>query len=75
MNLQGLLQRSKDHCIILIPDKLNLGMNDVSFRGHLLRNKGLRRDPAKVEAIIKMPKPQDVEGVCKLSSQVPSKTV
>ena len=50
-------------------------MSDVNFRGNLLKYKGLMRDPAKVEAIIEIPKPEDVEGVCQLSSQVPSKTV
>jgi len=75
MNLQDLLQRCKVHHIVLIPDKMRLEMSDVNFRGNLLKYKGLMRDPAKVEAIIEMPKPEDVEGVCQLSSQVPSKTV
>ena len=35
--------------------------------GHLLTNKGLKPDPAKVEAITKLPKPQDVEDVQRLN--------
>ena len=52
-------QRCKDRGIVLNPDKMKLRMSEVSFMGHLLTNKGLKPDPAKVEAITKMPKPQD----------------
>ena len=38
--------------------------------GHLLTNQGLKPDPAKVEAITKFPKPQDVEGVQHLNGFV-----
>ena len=34
---------------------------------HLLTNKGLKPDPAKVEAITKSLKPQDVEGIQRLN--------
>ena len=62
-SLQDLLQRCKDRGIVLNPDKMKLRMSEVSFIGHLLTNKGLKPDPAKVEAIANMPKPQDIEGV------------
>ena len=74
-SLQDLLQRYKDREIVLNPDKMKLRMSEVSFMGHLLTNKGLTPDPAKVEAIVKMPKPQDVNGIRQLPSQAPSKTV
>ena len=45
---------------------MNLKMNEVNFTGHVLTNKGLKRDPVRVEAITKMPKPQDIEGVQRL---------
>ena len=38
--------------------------------GHLLTSTGLKPDPAKVEAINKMPKPEDVEGVQRLNGFV-----
>lgn len=57
------LQRCKDHDTVLIPDKMKLMMSEVNFMGHLLTNKGLKPEPAKVEAITKIPKPQDVEGI------------
>lgn len=47
---------------------MNLKMNEVNFTGHVLTNKGLKRDLAKVEAITKMPKPQDIEGASTDSS-------
>ena len=69
-SLQDLLQRCKDRGIVLNPDKMKLRMSEDSFMGHLLTNKGLKSDPAKVEAIAKMPKPQDVEGVQRLNGFV-----
>ena len=69
-SLQDLLQRCKDRGIVLNPDKMKLRMSEVSFMGHLLTNKGLKPDPANVEAIAKMPKPQDVEGVQRLNGFV-----
>ena len=45
---------------------MKLRMSEVSFMGHLT-NKGLKPDPAKVEAITKMPKPQDDEGIQRLN--------
>ena len=67
---QDLLQRCKDHGIVLNPDKMKLRMSEVNFMEHLLTNKGLKPDPTKVEAITKMPKPQDVEGVQRLNGFV-----
>ena len=58
---QDLLQTCKDRGIVLSPDKMKLRMSEVNFMGHLLTNKGLKPDPTKVEAITKMPKPQDVK--------------
>ena len=68
-SLQDLLQRCKDCGIVLNPDKMQLRMSEVNFMGHLLTNKGLKPDN-KVEAITKMPKPQDVEGVQRLNGFV-----
>ena len=34
---------------------------------HLLTSTGLKPDPAKVEAITNMPKPQDIEGAQRLN--------
>ena len=34
--------------------------------GHLITSEGLKADPGKIEAVIKMPKPQDVKDIRKL---------
>ena len=62
-SLQDLLQRCKNHGIVPNPDKMKLRMSEVNFTGHLLTNKGLKPDPTKGEAITKMAKPHDMEGV------------
>ena len=69
-SLHDLLHRCKDRGIVLSQEKMKLRMSEVNFMGHLLTSKGLKPDPAKVEAITKMPKPQDVEGVQHLNGFV-----
>ena len=69
-SLRDLFQRCKDRGIVLNTDKMKLRMREVNFMRHLLMNKGLKPDPAKVEAITKMPKPHDVEGVQRLNGFV-----
>jgi len=69
-SLQDLLQSCKDRSIVLNSDKMKLRMSEVNFMGHLLTNKGLKPDPTKVEAITKMPKPQDIEGIQRLKGFV-----
>ena len=62
-NVQSLLQRCLDHGIILSPEQMKLRLKEVPHMGHLLTSAGLKPDLAKVEAITKMPKPQDIEGI------------
>ena len=66
-NLQNLLQRCLDRGIVLSPEKMKLRLKEVPYMGHLLTSTGLKPDPAKVEAITNMPKPQDIEGVQRLN--------
>lgn len=40
-----------------------LKRKEVPFIGHLLIDHGIKPDPRKVEAILDMPKPEDVLGV------------
>ena len=48
---------------------MKLQQKEVTFLGHLTST-GLKPDPAKVEAISKMTKPEDVEGVQRLNGFV-----
>ena len=80
-SLRDLFQRCKDRGIVLNPEKMKLRMSEVNFMGHLLTNKGLKPDPAKVEVITKNAKATRCgrcsapQRICQLSSQVPSKAV
>ena len=59
----ALLKRCQEKNIKLNKDKFKVKCKEVSFIGHTLTQNGLKIDPAKVEAITKMEKPQDVSGV------------
>ena len=59
-NLVGLLERVREINLTLNPDKIKLRLQEVQFIGHLLTPQGVIPDPAKVEAILKMPLLTDV---------------
>ncbi|UYV66867.1 K02A2.6-like, partial [Cordylochernes scorpioides] len=44
-------------------DSLNAPTPRINFLGHILDEDGIRPDPAKIEAVTKMPAPTDVHGV------------
>ena len=69
-NLEKLLQRCLDYGIVLNANKMKLRQKEVPYMGHLLSSDGLKPDPAKVEAVTKMPRPEDVEGVQRLNGFV-----
>lgn len=62
-NLEKTLQRLDENNARLNGDKLELCKEEVTFFGHLLTNRGLKPDPEKVEAIKKMPHPEDKKAV------------
>ncbi len=65
--LVNLLNRCRDCGIALNPDKLKLRLAEVEFMGHILTGDGVKIDPEKVEAIVKMPAPTSVEEVQRLN--------
>ena len=69
-NLTGLLQRAREKCLKLNGDKIKLRRQEVPYIGHLLTAEGLKPDPAKVEALLKMPKPEDLPGLKRLLGMV-----
>jgi len=69
-NLQQLLQRCIERSIVLSPEKMKLRTKEVTFMGLLLTSKGLKPDPATVQAVTKTSKPQDIEGVQHLNGFV-----
>ncbi len=50
-NLQAALQRSWENGVRLNEDKLEVGVSEVTYFGHVLSAEGLKPDPAKVSAV------------------------
>ena len=59
--LEALLQHCRERGIALNQDKLKLRLKRVKFMGHILDDHGLEPDPDKIEAVLDMPTPQNVE--------------
>lgn len=68
--LEKLLQRCHEVGIRLNPEKMKLRQKSVPFLGHVITSEGLKPDPAKVEAVLKLQQPNDVEGVQRLNGFV-----
>jgi hypothetical protein len=62
-NLRAFLQRCTAKGLKLNSNKVRLRMQEVPFIGHVATDKGLRADPAKIQAITNMRRPVDVAGV------------
>lgn len=68
--LEALLQRCRERGIALNRDKLKLRLKRVKFMGHILTDHGLEPDPDKIEAVLDMPTPQNVEDAQRLNGFV-----
>ena len=68
--LRAFLDRAGERNLRLNAEKVNLKMTEVPYIGHLLTREGLRVDPKKVEAIEKMPEPEDAKAVQRLLGSV-----
>ena len=62
-NFHSLMRRCREQNIKLNQDKVNLRRKEVPFMGHVISEKGLQADPAKVKAVLKMLTPTDVASV------------
>ena len=69
-NLIALLDRCREKNIKLNPKKLQLRKQEVPYIGHLLCPDGLRPDPNKVKAILKMPTPADKQSLQRLLGMI-----
>ena len=69
-NLTNFLERCRERNIKLNKAKFEVKCREVPFTGHVLSSEGLKPDPAKIEAIIKMDKPEDVAGVQRIVGMV-----
>ena len=68
--LEALLHRCRERGMALNKNKLKLRISEVSFMGHIFSKEGPRIDPDKVNTVLEMPRPEDVEGVQKLNGFV-----
>ena len=68
--LTTLLDRCRLRGIKLNKEKLKFRLDKVSFMGHTITSEGLKPDPAKVEAIQRMPAPANKQDVRRLLGTV-----
>ena len=64
------LQRTRECNLKLNPDKSKIRQPEVLYIGHVLTGDGVRPDTSKIEAITKMPKPEDEQGMQRLLGMV-----
>ena len=62
-SLRQLLDRIKDFGFHLRLNKCSFGMNQIKYLGHIVDETGLKPDPEKVGAILKMPEPDNVQSL------------
>ena len=65
-NLLKLLERCRERNLKLNREKLQLKCTETPFIGHVQTPEGIKPDPGKVEAVIKMERPSDVAAVRRL---------
>ncbi|XP_062716781.1 uncharacterized protein K02A2.6-like [Aedes albopictus] len=61
--LTALFQRLQEYGFILREEKCNLLQFKLKYLAHIVDESGLRPDPAKIEAIVKMPAPSDISSL------------
>ena len=59
-NLSNLLSCCEEHGVRLNQEKCQFNAPDIRFLGHVVSASGLKADPTKIEAIVKMEVPTDV---------------
>ena len=69
-NLHAFLDRCRERNLVLNAENVRYKLHEVSFMGCLLTDEGMKPDPKKVETILNMPMPTDVEGVRRLIGTV-----
>ncbi|KAI8511852.1 hypothetical protein Bbelb_109520 [Branchiostoma belcheri] len=59
---RAMLQRARDKCVKLNPEKVVVAAPEVGYFGHILTRDGLKPDPKKVDAITSMKAPTNKSG-------------
>ncbi|MCG8429883.1 MAG: DDE-type integrase/transposase/recombinase, partial [Candidatus Omnitrophica bacterium] len=68
--LSALIQRCQERHIKLNDAKAEMKKTETIFLGHLITKEGIKPDPAKVQAIVNMPAPTNIEGVRRVCGMV-----
>ena len=55
----ALMERCREKNLKLNPEKLRFKVNEVKFMGNIITDRGMKADPDKVEAITKLPSPEN----------------
>ena len=58
-NLRKVLDRAQEKGIRFNPDKMKIGVKELTFFGHLVTDEGLKIDESKLQAILKLDVPDD----------------
>ena len=69
-NLTSLFRRCEEKSIRLNKEKVTLRVKQLDFMGHQLTAEGLKPDPSKVEAILKLQTPKTKEDIERLNGTV-----
>ena len=69
-NLRNLLSRCEEHGIRLNPNKCQFNVPEIKFLGNVVSASGLKADPTKIEAIMKMEAPTVIAAVERLGGTV-----
>ena len=59
-NLVNVLQRIQDANLTIKPSKCALAVKELRFLGHIVGGDGVKMDPNKIDAILKLPEPTTV---------------
>ena len=70
VKLQQLLERCREREVKLNKGKILLKESSVPYIGHILTPEGVKADPAKIEAIVKMEKPTSVIGIRRIMGTI-----
>ena len=60
-NLRSVLDSAREKGIRFNPEKCTIGVNEVPFFDNIITDKGLKADPSKIEAILKLEVPDSRE--------------
>ena len=64
------MQRAREMNVRFNKDKTQFKVAEVGYMGHIVSSEGLRADPAKVEAIAHMPRPENKQDMLRILGMV-----